>query len=45
MVDTFAYASGLLLLAHTGRMRMLGVSALRLMEGFVESRIAALTQR
>ena len=45
MVDTFAHASGLLLLAHTGRMRMFGVSALQLMEGFVESRIAALTQR
>ncbi len=45
MVDTFAHASGLLLLAHTGRMRMFGVSALNLMESFVESRIAALTQK
>jgi len=45
MVDTFAHASGLMLLAHTGRMRMFGVSALKLMESFVESRITALTQR
>jgi len=45
MVDTFAHASGLLLLAHTGRIRMFGVSALKLMESFVESRIAALTRR
>jgi AcrR family transcriptional regulator len=45
MVDTFAHASGLLLLAHTGRMRMFGVSTLSLMESFVESRIVALTQK
>jgi AcrR family transcriptional regulator len=45
MVDTFAHASGLLLLAHTGRMRMFSVSALTLMERFVEGRIAALTQK
>lgn len=45
MVDTFAHASGLLLLAHTGRVRMFGVSAPILMENFVESRIAALTQK
>lgn len=44
MVDTFAHASGLLLLARTGRMRMFGVSTLKLMENFVEARIAALTQ-
>jgi AcrR family transcriptional regulator len=42
MVDTFAHAAGLLLLAHTGRMRMFGVSAANLMERFVESKIAAL---
>jgi AcrR family transcriptional regulator len=45
MVGTFAHASGLLLLAHTGRMRMFGVSTLKLMESFVETRIAALTQK
>ena len=42
MVDTFAHAAGLLLLAHTGRMRMFVVSASHLMERFVESKIAAL---
>jgi len=45
MVDTFAHAAGLLLLAHTGRMRMFGVSASSLMERFVESKIAALTRK
>jgi hypothetical protein len=35
MVDTFAHASGLLLLAHTGRIRMFGASAPSLMERFV----------
>jgi len=45
MVDTFAHASGLLLLAHTGRMRMFGVSAPNLMERFIESKIAELTER
>lgn len=43
MVDTFAHAAGLLLLSHTGRIRMFGVSALNLMERFVESKIAILT--
>lgn len=42
MVDTFAHAAGLLLLAHTGRMRMFGASAPALMERFVEARIAML---
>ena len=42
MVDTFAHAAGLLLLAHTGRIRMFGVSASNLMERFIESEIAAL---
>ena len=45
MVGTFAHAAGLLLLAHTGRMRMFGVSAPSLMERFVESAIAALTEK
>jgi AcrR family transcriptional regulator len=45
MVDTFAHAAGLLLLAHTGRIRMFGVSASNLMERFIENEILALTQR
>ena len=44
MVDTFAHAAGLLLLAHTHRIRMFGVSAPHLMERFVEGRIASLTK-
>jgi AcrR family transcriptional regulator len=42
MVDTFAHAAGLLLLAHTGRIRMFGASAPSLMERFVENAIAGL---
>jgi AcrR family transcriptional regulator len=45
MVDTFAHAAGLLLLAHTGRIRMFGVSASNLMERFMEGEIAALVGR
>jgi len=45
MVDTFAHAAGLLLLAHTGRIRMFGVSASNLMEHFIESEIAALIRK
>src|SRR5947208_8991327 len=45
MVDTFALAAGLLLLAHTGRIRMFGASAPNLMERFVESTIVALTKK
>jgi AcrR family transcriptional regulator len=45
MVDTFAHAAGLLLLAHTGRMRMFGASAPNLMELFVEGTIVALTEK
>jgi AcrR family transcriptional regulator len=45
MVDTFAHAAGLLLLAHTGRMRMFGASAPNLMERFVDGTIAALTDK
>jgi len=44
MVKTFAHAAGLLLLAHTGRMRTFGTSAPHLMECFVADRIAALTR-
>jgi AcrR family transcriptional regulator len=45
MVDTFAHAAGLLLLAHTGRIRMFGASAPNLMERFVEKAIAELTDK
>jgi AcrR family transcriptional regulator len=44
MVDTFAHAAGLLLLAHTGRIRMFDASAPALMKRFVEDKITALTQ-
>jgi AcrR family transcriptional regulator len=42
MVEAFAHAAGLLLLAHTGRIRMFGASASNLMERYVEGAIAAL---
>ena len=45
MVDTFAHAAGLLLLAHTGRLRLFGVSAPNLMQRFVDAKIAALTDK
>ena len=45
MVDTFAHAAGLLLLAHTGRIRMFGVSASKLMERFIENEILVLTKK
>jgi AcrR family transcriptional regulator len=44
MADIFAHAAGLLLLAHTGRIRMFGASAPQLMERFVEAKVAALTE-
>jgi len=43
MADIFAHAAGLLLLSHTGRIRMFGASAPQLMERFVEAKVAALT--
>lgn len=43
MVDTFAHATGLLLLLHTGRIRMFGASAQDLMARYVEERIARFT--
>lgn len=43
MVDAFAHAAGLLLLAHTGRIRMFGVSASELMGRYIDERIARLT--
>ncbi len=45
MVETFAHAAGLLLLAHTGRIRMFGASAPNLMERFIESTIGALIEK
>jgi AcrR family transcriptional regulator len=42
VVDTFAHAAGLLLMAHTGRIRMFGASAPALMRRFVAGAIAAL---
>ena len=45
MADVFAHAAGLLLLAHTGRIRMFGASALHLMERFVEAKVATLTEK
>ena len=45
MADIFAHAAGLLLLAHTGRIRMFGASAPQLMERFIEAKIAALTEK
>src|SRR5436853_7800119 len=45
VADIFAHAAGLLLLAHTGRVRMFGASAQNLMERFVETAVAALPGR
>ena len=44
MVDTFAHATGLLLLLHTGRIRMFGASAAERMEAYVDERIRLLKQ-
>ena len=45
MADVFAHAAGLLLLAHTGRIRMFGASAPQLMERFIEAQVAALAEK
>jgi AcrR family transcriptional regulator len=42
VVDTFAHAAGLLLLAHTGRIRMFGASASALIERYIDERIERL---
>jgi AcrR family transcriptional regulator len=42
MVDCFAHAAGLLLLLHTGRIRMFGASAAELMVAHVDDRIRQL---
>ena len=44
MVDCFAHATGLLLLLHTGRIRMFGASAPDLMDQYVRDRIVQLTE-
>lgn len=44
MVDVFAHAAGLLLLLHTGRIRMFEASAPALMEDYVQERIAKLKE-
>lgn len=44
VVDTFAHATGLLLLLHTGRIRMFGASAAERMEAYVDERISLLKQ-
>jgi AcrR family transcriptional regulator len=45
MVDCFAHATGLLLLLHTGRIRMFGASAPELMEEYVRGRILQLNKQ
>jgi AcrR family transcriptional regulator len=45
MADIFAHAAGLLLLAHTGRIRLFGAAAPPLMERFIEAKVAALTEK
>jgi len=45
VADVFAHVSGLLLLAHTGRIRMFGASASNLMERFIEAAIATLPRK
>jgi AcrR family transcriptional regulator len=45
VADIFAHAAGLLLLAHTGRIRMFGASAPHLMERFVDAAVLALERR
>src|SRR6266849_4872421 len=45
MADIFAHAAGLLLLAHTGRIRMFGASAPNLMERFIEAKVMVLTEK
>lgn len=42
MVDMFAHAAGLLLLLHTGRIRMFGASASERMEAYIEAYIDSL---
>ncbi len=43
-LDVFAHAAGLLLLAHTGRIRMFGASAARQMDAYVARQLAELQE-
>ena len=43
-VEAFAHAAGLLLLAHTGRIRMFGASASGLMARYIDDRIEGLAR-
>src|SRR5256885_10272001 len=43
--DIFAHAAGLLLLAHTGRIRMFGASAPHLMDRFIEDKVTTLSEK
>jgi len=43
--DVFAHATGLLLLAHTRRIRMFGASPAELMERYLDERVAALLRQ
>jgi len=45
MADIFAHAAGLLLLAHTGRIRMFGASASELMARYIDDRIKGLARK
>ncbi|GEO14814.1 TetR/AcrR family transcriptional regulator [Microvirga aerophila] len=45
MVDAFAHAAGLLLLAHTGRIRMFGASASELMARYTDESIERLKRK
>jgi AcrR family transcriptional regulator len=45
LVDTFAHAAGLLLLAHTGRIRMFDASATERMVSYLEDRVAQFSRR
>src|SRR3954453_22087637 len=45
VADVFAHVSGLLLLAHPGRIRRFGASAPNLMERFIDAAIATLPRR
>lgn len=44
VVDAFAHAAGLLLLLHTGRIRMFGASAAGLMDAYIHDRIERLSE-
>jgi hypothetical protein len=44
MVDCFAHATGLLLLLHTGRIRMFGASAPDLMGAYIREKVLQLSE-